>query len=181
MPEEQKIILKINDKEFKFDVFLEESQNIFDLKFLENKYVSTDINNDKIYTKMLQKVRFSFLVIPNNKSQCVENFKNIKDILKEIKPKYSVRESQYVSNIKNLTGFITIKFLGLPITSREATINLTAFQYQMDKDSGFLEINKNLNITGSTTKDQDDNLFIPIIFKIYIEGNVLLSFDEVKV
>lgn len=152
-----------NGKNYSFPAFLEDSDITYDIKEQSLPFAPVSFTNDSMALRVLEKAKFTFNVFSHNEEECKANWSKFYDLRQIIKPRYTMLNEQLVPNIENITGFIKIKFSGMPHDRDIIDIHLTNFSYIINKELGYLEV---------------DNKLIPIGFKISIEGKVLLKLEE---
>ena len=172
------IRLKINGLSFK--AYLEESEVTYEPKDQSLPFVPTSFRNDSMANRVTEKVKFSFNVFSEDRQECIQNYRYLRNILETIKPQYSYVNDQLTPYASNVTGFINVSFKGMPVYDA-MNIHLTSFSYYINKDLGYIQIpNEELpsNSTATPSFSSKNMKLVPIAYKLSIEGKVLLEFDK---
>lgn len=146
-----------------FKAYLEDSDISYDMKDQALPFAPTSFTNDSMMLRVLQKAKFTFNVIAENPDECVQNYSNLLNLVRAIKPSYATVYDQYVPDPRNVTGYFFLTYYGLPLNRHTVPIHITGFSYAAIKDMGLVEIQNNL---------------IPVGYKVTIDGKILLSFEE---
>lgn len=175
---------------YRFKSYLEKSDVATEIISQQLPFTPISFRNDSIHLRNLYRVSFIFNVFSEDLNEAIKNYDQLHNLLNTTKPNYSVYNSQYIPDNKNLTGILSIKFKGLPKISNytnkedkdELKIHLTNFSYTPNTDMGYIEIPYDgneqeralLNVPGKMR-------LVPIAYKLTIEGKVLLDFlDTVR-
>ncbi len=172
-----------------FISYLTDSEISYEMKDQQLPFVPLSFNNDSMATRVMEKAKFAFDVYAETRTNCIENYLNLQHLLNMIKPSYFLKNDQWVPSANNTTGFFKLQFAGMPLIDRkEVTLHLTAFNYNINKDTGYISVNRQelsnatspgIN-TGTLKITTSDDTLVPVSYKISIEGKVLLPFGETK-
>lgn len=135
------------------------------------------IGIDSMVVKVTKKFRLSFTVMPENRKEAVDNYKKLKNLMEWLRPTYIEEKGQYVPVDRNVFGTLNIMFKGLPIINIPRQITTKSFSYQVNKELGYFVADPDPN--KNTFEYSNDDILIPISFKISIEANVNLSKGEI--
>lgn len=167
-----------------FSGFLEDSEISYETKDQQLPFAPLSFTNDSIATRIIEKVKFTFIIIGYDHRDCLVNWYSFSLLRKDIRPRYQIINEQYMPNIENLEGLLTIKSKILPRGREKINIHLTNFSYNINKELGMFawdikDENKPYSDVANLLPDEDNNLaMIPVSFKVQIEGKVLLDIDE---
>jgi hypothetical protein len=162
---------------YRFKAYLDESEVSYQIMEQNLAYTPLSFVNDKVHTRTTQKVKLKFNVFSEDFNEAQENYNQLHKLIESIKPKFSFVREQYLPDIKNNKGLISVKFKGLPKVSSEygddLVIHLSQFSYDINKELGYIE----RPMSGSGYIGGDNRL-IPIAYVLNISGQILLPFKE---
>lgn len=170
---DSKTKLKINGLSFK--AYLEDSDISYEMKDQQLPFVPTSFVNDTMAIRVMQKAKFSFNVFSETRTECVNNWKNLHTLLVKIRPSYAYVRDQLKASPSNVTGFVNVEFKGLP-ERNTVTLHLNSFSYAPNKELGYLQVPADL--TNNKFYKNPEEKFIPIAYKLSLEGKVLLPFGS---
>jgi hypothetical protein len=192
------------DEPLSFKAYLEKSD--VQVKFVDEtlKYTPLGYTNNTLLTKIVYNIDFSFNVFSEDFDEAVQNYVYLHKLINMIKPKYTIKNNQYIPDPKNIFGLLQIYFKGLPVLSKfdYLPVYVTNFNYQINKDMGFIEGNFPYDLKGDERLDYEQldreaktaasirkvnfegiALFknyrlLPLAYKLDIAGRVQLSLNE---
>ncbi len=175
---DENIRLHINNLSFK--AYLENSDISYETREQQLPFAPVSFTNDTAAIRLLQKAKFTFNVLSEYRSECVENYNNLLALIQSIKPSYTIIDEQYVPDKNNINGYVNLKFDGLPLQQKSVKLHVTQFSYEINKEMGYLQIpEKELKHNKNPKKFVDgEPKLIPIAYKIDIEGKILQTFGE---
>lgn len=153
--DEKDLYLDING--IKFKSFIEECQETFEFKEANLSYLSVNEQNNFLTTRIVNKVKFVFNVYSDSEEEMKTNVANLASLKNSLKPIYVISEGSYYPYSLNFIGHIKIQFPGLFTTRTFKELHLLNFSYEINKETGFLELENRLN---------------PISYRVSIEGLV---------
>jgi hypothetical protein len=162
---------------YRFKAYLDESEVSYQIIEQSLAYTPLSFVNDKVHTRTTQKVKLKFNVYSEDLTEAQENYRQLHKLIESTKPKFSFIREQYLPDIKNNKGLISVKFKGLPKVSSEygddLVIHLSQFSYDINKELGYIE--RPMSGSGYTG---EDNRLIPVAYVLNIAGQILLPFKE---
>jgi hypothetical protein len=159
-----KIVDNIQSKPVNFKAYLTDSNVDFKLMDQTMAYAPLSFRNNKIHTRTTISTKLSFDILAESHAEAISNYQNLDFLLEAIKPQYTVINQQYLPDLKNSFGLISLMFRGLKPLEDSKFIYLEQFEYRIIKDMGFI-----------TTTDQK---LMPIGFSLSIGGRILQEFKE---
>lgn len=127
-----------------FKAYLEKSD--LQVKFVDEtiKYTPLGYSNNTQLMKTNYNMDFSFNLFSENETEAAENYFNVMKLLFLLRPKYQLKNNQYIPDAKNLFGLISLKYDGMiPLRyngNNEMRMYVTNFSYQINKDLGYASI-----------------------------------------
>lgn len=175
---DENIRLHINGLRFK--AYLENSDVSYETREQQLPFAPVSFVNDTAAIRLLQKAKFTFNVLSEYRSECVQNYKNLLKLIQSIKPSYTIIDEQYVPNKNNINGYVSLTFDGLPLQQKSVKLHVTQFSYEINKEMGYLQIPQNELDNNKNPKKfvNGEPKLIPIAYKIDIEGKILQTFGE---
>ena len=164
---------------YRFKAYLDESEISYQIMEQSLAYTPLSFVNDKVHTRTTQKVKLKFNVFSEDFEEAQENYDKLHKLLESIKPKFQLIREQYLPDVRNNTGLISVKFKGLPKVSADKysnddlVIHLSQFSYEINKELGYIE--RPMNGSGYIG---GENRLIPIAYVLNIAGQILLPFKE---
>jgi hypothetical protein len=164
---------------YRFKAYLDESEISYQIMEQSLAYTPLSFVNDKVHTRTTQKVKLKFNVFSEDFEEAQENYDKLHKLLESIKPKFQLIREQYLPDVRNNTGLISVKFKGLPKVSADKykdddlVIHLSQFSYEINKELGYIE----RPISGGGYIGAENRL-IPIAYALNIAGQILLPFQE---
>jgi hypothetical protein len=162
---------------YRFKAYLDESEVSYQIMEQNLAYTPLSFVNDKVHTRTTQKVKLKFNIYSEDFTEAQENYNQLHKLIESIKPKFSLVREQYLPDVRNNTGLLSVKFKGLPKISKkygdDLVIHLSQFTYDINKELGYIE--RPFSGAGYTG---GDNRLIPIAYVLNIAGQILLPFKE---
>lgn len=162
---------------YRFKAYLDESEISYQIMEQSLAYTPLSFVNDKVHTRTTQKVKLKFNVFSEDFEEAQENYDKLHKLIESIKPKFQLIREQYLPDVRNNTGLISVKFKGLPKVSKtygdDLVIHLSQFSYEINKELGYIE--RPMSGAGYIS---EENRLIPIAYVLNIAGQILLPFQE---
>jgi len=138
-----------------FKAYLEKSD--VQVKFVDEtlKYTPLGYTNNTLLTKVIYNVDFSFNVFSEDLEEAVQNYVYLHKLFNIIKPSYKIKNNQYIPNSENIFGLLDIFFKGLPVlgVTEWLPVYVTNFNYQINKEMGFIEADFPYDFRGDFRED----------------------------
>ena len=167
---------KENPIRYRFKAYLDESEVSYQIIEQNLAYTPLSFVNDKVHTRTTQKVKLKFNVYSEDLTEAQENYDKLEKLTESIKPKFSLVREQYLPDVRNNTGLLSVKFKGLPKISKkyddDLVIHVSQFTYDINKELGYVE--RPMSGLGYT----DSLRLIPVAYSLMISGQILLPFEE---